>query len=113
MVAKGHVGSLPSVEEDTHVDGAAGALVVTDGPVLLEGGSSINGGSIGAGALVELVGRAIVLDGATRLASRARVVLAVRLDNVVLDKRAASPAINSKILDTHEGVSYGALFCPR
>lgn len=32
-----HAGSSPSIEELAGIDGAAGAVVVTDGPVLLEG----------------------------------------------------------------------------
>jgi hypothetical protein len=40
--AKGHVSSSPSVEEETSVDGSAGAVVVSDGPVLLESLDAVN-----------------------------------------------------------------------
>lgn len=63
----------PRVEDGGHVDGAAGALVVTDGPVLLEGTGAIDRGGVGAGVLVELVIGTVDGDGALGGGSRALV----------------------------------------
>ena len=71
MVAERHVGRGPGIEEDARADSAAGSVRVADGPVLLEGLGAVDGGSIDAGALVELVGGAVMLDRAASLASRA------------------------------------------
>lgn len=78
--AEGHAGVLPGVEEVGHGDGSAGALVVADGPELLEGLGAVDGGGVGAGALVQLVGGAVGGDGALEGSCRTGVVLAVVLN---------------------------------
>lgn len=82
MVSKSHASRIPSIKDSLHVDGAAGALVAADGPVLVEGLGAVDGGLLHAGSLVEIVGVAVVVDGALVLASRARVVSAVALDDL-------------------------------
>lgn len=68
-----------------HVDGAAGALVLADGPVLLEGAGSINGGLVDAGGLGNLVGGAVGGESALVVGVGGWVVGAEVLDNVVLN----------------------------
>ena len=66
-----HAGSSPSIEELAGIDGAAGAVVVTDGPVLLEGLGAVDCRSVDTSALVKLVGSSVHGDLTARLASRA------------------------------------------
>lgn len=76
VVAEGHAGALPGLEDGAHADGAAGAVLVADGPVLLEGLGAINRGLLVTSGLVQAVGRAGVLDRAAGLGLGAGVVLA-------------------------------------
>ena len=63
------------------VDGAAGAVLLADGPVLLEGGGTLDGRLVGACVGALDVGRAVGGDGAElRYAGRAGVEAAVRFD---------------------------------
>lgn len=64
MVAELHVGGAPGVEVVGHGDGSAGALAATDGPELLEGGGSLNGGLVGARGDEDVVGAAVGCHGA-------------------------------------------------
>lgn len=98
MVTKGHPRRRPRVKEGPRVDGPAGPQVPADGPVLLEGGGTVDGRLVGAGALVEVVRAVIGLDGAAGLTSTTGVVLAHVLDDVVLDKGVAGPAVDGEVL---------------
>lgn len=125
MVAKRHASIGPRAEDDTHVDAAALAVLLTDSPVLLEGLGAVDGGLLVAGALVQVVRRAGVLDGAAGLSLGAGVVVAagenkvstfwivvgatcgvdivvdknlLRLNHVVLDEGVAGPAVDAKVL---------------
>ena len=96
----GHAGLLPSIEEDTGVDGAAGALIGADGPVLVEGGGALDGRLLHAGALEEVVGTLRGLDGALGGGGVAGVVFTKVLNDVVLDERVTGPAVDGEVLDT-------------
>jgi hypothetical protein len=63
VVAKVHTLAGPGVEVSLHVDRSAGALVLTNRPVLLKGLSSIDGWLVGTGRLGDLVGRAVSSQG--------------------------------------------------
>ena len=76
-------------------DGAAGALVLAHGEVLVERSSSLDGWGVGAGSFVNIVHTAIGSDSAKVGASRARVVGTVGLNNVVLNKGVRGPPIQS------------------
>lgn len=82
-------------------DRAGGALGLADRPVLLEGGSTRDGGLVGTGVGADSVDAAIAGDSAelsnTRLAGAAGVVRAVGLDNVVLGLGAVDPAVDGKV----------------
>lgn len=98
MLTKRHSGGLPRVKEDARIDGPADAALGADGPVLLEGLGAVDGGLLRAGALVELVGAAIRLDAALSLAGAAGVVVAVVLDDVILDQGTAGPTVDGEVL---------------
>jgi hypothetical protein len=85
-------------------DRAGRALGLADRPVLLEGGSTSDGGLVGAGVGADSVDAAITGDstelGDTRLAGAAGVVRAVGLDNVVLGLGAVDPAVDGEVRAT-------------
>jgi hypothetical protein len=80
-----------------HVDRATHALGGADGPVLLERTGTVDGWLIGAGRDIDVVCATVGVDGSLVLASTAGIVCAIGFDDVVLDERVASPAIDSKI----------------
>ena len=79
------------------VDGAAGAVLLADGPVLLEGGGTLDGRLVGAGGLEEGVGAAVDLGGANGGGGGGRVVGAEGLNDVELDQRALGPAVEGEV----------------
>lgn len=95
MVTQGHASLGPGVKEEAGVDSSAGPPVLSDGPVLLESSGAIDGRLIGAGALAKLICRSSMIHGAAGRALRARVVLAMGLNDIVFDKRVPRPSVNS------------------
>jgi hypothetical protein len=87
----------PGVEVGLHVDRTAGALVLTNRPVLLKGRGAIDGRLVGTSSLGNLVRRAISGDGALVLGVGRRVVGAEVLNDVVLDERVAGPAVDGEV----------------
>lgn len=87
----------PGVKVRSRVDGAAGALVAADGPVLLKGGRANDGGLVGAGADVDVVDAAVARHLALLASSRRRVVGAKVFDNVVLDERVLGPSVHGEV----------------
>lgn len=92
----------PSIEVIGGGDSSAGTFAGADRPVLLEGGGTRNRRLVGLGVGVDGVAGTIAGQGSNLGHSRARVVVAVVLKNVVLDQGARSPAVNSEI-----GISIG------
>lgn len=92
-------------------DRAGSTLGLTNRPVLLEGRSASDGGLVGAGVGADSVDTAIAGDGTelsdTRLTGAARVVRAVRLDNVVLGLGAVDPAVDGEVRASAGGVRGG------
>ena len=78
-------------------DGAANSLAGADGPELLEGLGTVDGRLVVAGSLEDVVGAAVRLDLTLLLSSRSRVVGAVSLNNVVLDKGVAGPSVERDV----------------
>lgn len=80
-----------------HGDGTTAALLLADRPVLVEGLSAIDGRLVVAGRLVDVVGGAVGGDGSEAGGARRGVVCAKVLDDIVLDKRVAGPAVDGEI----------------
>lgn len=83
----------PGIEVVAGGDGAAGTLVLTDGPELGEGGCALDRRLVHALAGVDVVVGAIGVDGAAELGAGRGIVGAERLDDVVLDERRGGPAV--------------------
>lgn len=98
--AHGHAGILPRIEEVARGHRAAGALVASDRPVLVERLRAVDGRGIGPRRLVEVVGAAVRVDGALGLGARCRagVVFAKVLEDVVLNKRGTGPSVDAEVL---------------
>jgi len=82
------------------VDGAADVARRPDGPVLLEVGLvAVDRGRVDALLLPDLVRAPITLQAAVlcRAAVVRRVVVAQRLDHIVLDQRVARPAVEREV----------------
>lgn len=109
-----HALAGPGVEVRLHVDRAGRALVLANRPILLKGPGAINGWLVGAGRLSDLVRGAVRGDGTLVLRLRRRVVGAEVLDDVVLDKRVAGPAVDGKVrvavVVVGTGVGDGAVY---
>lgn len=88
---------LPLGEVLVGVDAAADALGAADGPVLVERRRAEDRGLVGAARLVDVVGAAVVVDGAEALRARRGVVRAVGLDDVVLDEGVGGPAVEGEV----------------
>lgn len=97
MSTQVHSQLSPSIEVVGGGNSSANSLVLADGPVLSEGSGSLNGSSIGTGSRVDIVNGSVRGDGALVCASTAGVVVAVGLDDVVLDQGVSGPAIDGEI----------------
>ena len=88
----------PGVKVVGSGDGTGSTLVLTDRPVLGEGGGTSDGGLVGASVGAEGVDGAIRSDRAKLgHAAGARVEGAVALNNVVLGLRVVDPAVHSEV----------------
>jgi hypothetical protein len=92
-----HALGRPSVEVVLHVDASAGALVLADGPVLLEGLGTIDARRICASCGCDLVAGTVGGDGSLDLGLGGGVIAAEVLNDVVLDERVAGPAVDGKV----------------
>lgn len=97
MLSKVQTNGSPGVEVILHGDRASDALGGANRPVLLEGPGTIDRGLVVASRNVEVVGATVSLDLSFVLRSAAGVVGAVGLNDVVLDERVASPAVDGQI----------------
>lgn len=77
--------------------GSANALALADRPVLLKGRGALDGGLVGAGGLVDIVCSSVSGHGPLLCGAAGRVVGAVGFDDVVLDERVGSPAVDSEV----------------
>lgn len=90
-------GLSPSVEVGLDVDGSANAVVLADGPELVEGGSSLDGRLIHTSGLENVVGAVVGLDGSELFGSGGGIVGAEALNDVVLDERVLGPAVDGEV----------------
>lgn len=87
----------PGVEVIGGVHGAADPLLRADAPVLGESLGAVDRRRVDTGARVDLVLATVRLHGALVLKLASGVVGAVRVKNVVFDKRAAGPAVDAEV----------------
>jgi hypothetical protein len=90
-------GGSPGVNVRAKVDGAAGAVVGADRPVLLEGRGALDRGLVLARGLEKGVGGAVDVGAADGAGGRRRVVAAEGLDDVELDEGRFGPAVEGEI----------------
>lgn len=89
--------TFPGSKVGSHVDRAAGALLLADGPVLVKGTSTLDRGLLNAGGPVDVVGGTAIDNASHAGGSRGWVVSAKVLNHVVLDKRVSGPSIDGQV----------------
>ena len=87
----------PSIDVVLERDSTAGALVLTDAPVLVKRLGAVDRWRVVARAHVDVVRAAVRLEVALVLRLRARVECAERLEDVVLDERVGAPAVDGQV----------------
>jgi hypothetical protein len=87
----------PSIKVGADVDRARSAVVLADGPVLVEGAGALDGRLVDALGAGDGVGAAVLGDGAELGGLRRGVVVAEGLDDVVLDERVPGPAVDGQV----------------
>jgi hypothetical protein len=87
----------PGVEVGADIDRARGAVALADGPELVKGAGALDGGLVDARRLGDRVGAAVLLERAERLGVGRGVIVAERLDDVVLDQRVLGPPVDGQI----------------
>jgi hypothetical protein len=87
----------PSIKVGLNVDRTTNTLLLPDRPELLEGRGTIDRRLVGTGGLENVVSATVSGNGTLLLSSRTGVVRAVSLDNVVLDQRITSPAVERDV----------------
>ena len=102
MRAEVHTVRSPGAEVVGSGDGTAGALVLANGPVLIESGGANDRRLVDLRVLVDIIVRTVTGQGAHMGHAVARVVASEVLQNVILNQRASSPAIDGEI-----GISVG------
>lgn len=92
-----HAKSGPGIKVVCRRDGTTGPLALPDGPVLIEGGSALDGRLVDLLVLVDVVGCAITGDSSFMSHAVARVVVSVAFHDVIFNQRTSSPAVDGKI----------------
>lgn len=87
----------PGVEVAARLDGAAGALVLADRPVLVESLDAVDARCVVTSALAESIGATVALHGTQVGGIRGGIVGAEVLNDVVLDERVAGPTVNREV----------------
>jgi hypothetical protein len=95
--AEDEAGALPRREVIAGGDGARGAVLLADGPELLEGLGALDRRLVGACGLEEVVDAAVGSNRAELGSTSRRVVRAEALNDVVLNQGVLSPAVDSEI----------------
>lgn len=100
MVVEGtecHAKSRPGVEVVGGGDSAAGALGLTNRPVLLEGCGTLDRRLVGAGGLVDVVGSSVRSNRSLLGGACGGVVSSEIFNDIVFDKGRSCPAVDGKI----------------
>lgn len=103
----------PRVKVGASVDGSAGALILTDRPVLLKGAGTLDGWLVGTGAHEDIVNGSVGGDGTLPLGTLRGVVCAEIFDDIVLNKRVLCPAVDSEVAVAVGVVGTGVVDSPR
>lgn len=103
----------PSVEVVGSGHGTTGALAAADGPVLVEGRSALDGGLVDLLVLIDIVGGTVTGNSTLVGHAGARIVGTVVLQDVVLDERASSPAVNGEVSITRRIEGSGEVDVPK
>lgn len=109
MAAQPHTQLCPLIEVPLSCDGSSDALFLADGPVLLECPGSFDRRLVDACASEDLVLAFLRGEGALRRPRLVGCQVGVRLDDVVLDERVASPAVDSKVSGASGVIGTGVL----
>ncbi len=102
-----HAKLLPRSKVVGDGDGAGSTLGSADGPVLLEGSSTFDGSRVGSGGLENIVGRSISGNRTLKGGSTGRIVVSIRLNDVVFDHRIKSPSVDGEIAVSIRGEGAG------
>lgn len=97
VATKAHASIGPGLEVSLHVDGAARALVLADGPELLEVPGALDGGSVVALGDSKGIVAAVDVQVALALGTGRWVVRAEVLDDVVLNQGVGGPAVDGEV----------------
>ena len=100
VASEPHTLRVPVVEVVLNSDATARPLGLTDGPELVEGGGTVDGGLVDTLGLADLVRAAVGGDTTLLLTVLAGVVGAVVFNDVVFDEGVAGPAIDGKVCVT-------------
>jgi hypothetical protein len=92
-----HAMALPRVEVVRSGDCATGAMALADGPVLVEGGGSLDRRRVHALRPVDVVRAAVRRHGANVRQPGGRVVRAIVVRDVVLDERVGCPTVEREV----------------
>jgi hypothetical protein len=105
--AQTHAILRPGTRVVTKGDRSARSLVIPNTPELLKRLCTVNRGLVGAGTHAELVGTAVASSSAVIARARGRIVIDPVFNNVVLDQRASSPAVERQITGAVGAVAAG------
>ena len=92
-----HAEIRPSIEVVGSSDSTTGASALADGPVLVEGSRAGDRGLVNLLVLVDIVNGAVTGDSSLVGHCATGVVVAVVLEDVVLDQGAGGPAIDREV----------------
>jgi len=91
-------------------DCTAGTLILTNGPVLVEGSCSLDRRLVNASAFVDVVCRSVAGDRSLVSETARWVVGTEILEDVVFDERACRPTVDGEVAVTIRGVGTGECY---
>lgn len=92
-----HAQAAPRVEMRAGVDGSANTVLLTDGPILVESSSALNGWGVDALSTVDVVCAAVGVDGSDVLGPSGGIIGTKVVADVVFDERVSGPSVQRKV----------------